>query len=59
MRWVGNVACMEEMRNAHNFLSKSQRGADHSEDLGVEERIVLKWMLEKQGGKVWTGFGLG
>jgi hypothetical protein len=25
------------------------------EDLGVNERIILEWILEKYGGKEWTG----
>jgi hypothetical protein len=35
--------------------SENLKGRDHSEDLRVDERIMLEWMLEKQGGKVWTG----
>jgi hypothetical protein len=26
----------------------------HSKDLGIDGRIVLRWILEKQGGKLWT-----
>jgi hypothetical protein len=29
---------------------------DHSEDLGVHGNIILEWILEKQGGKLWNGF---
>jgi hypothetical protein len=25
------------------------------EDLGVDGKIILEWILEKQGGKVWIG----
>jgi hypothetical protein len=25
------------------------------EDTGVDKRIILKWMLRKQGGKMWNG----
>jgi hypothetical protein len=25
------------------------------EDPGVNERIILKWILEKWGGRAWTG----
>jgi hypothetical protein len=32
------------------------KGRDHSEDLGVDGRIILEWILGKYGGKVWTGF---
>jgi hypothetical protein len=28
---------------------------DHSEDLGVDGKIILEWILEKCGGKEWTG----
>jgi hypothetical protein len=31
-------------------------GKDHSEDLGVDGRPVLEWILGKDGGRVWTGF---
>jgi hypothetical protein len=32
------------------------KGRDHWEDLGVDGRIVLEQVLEKQGLDVWTGF---
>jgi hypothetical protein len=32
------------------------KGKDHSEDLYIDGRIILAQSLEKQGGKVWTGF---
>jgi hypothetical protein len=38
------------MRNIH-----SPRGRDHVRDLGVDGRIILKWILKKCGVKVWTG----
>jgi len=27
---------------------------DHSEDLGVDGKIILHWILGKQCGNVWT-----
>jgi hypothetical protein len=32
------------------------KGRDHSKDLRLEGRIILEWILEKWGGKWWTGF---
>jgi hypothetical protein len=32
-----------------------QKERDHWEDLHVGGRIMLKWILEKQDGMVWTG----
>jgi hypothetical protein len=30
-----------------NFNCKNLNGKDHSEDLGVDERLILEWILEK------------
>jgi hypothetical protein len=38
------------------FWSENLRGRDHSEDTGVIKKIILEWMFEKLGEKVWTGF---
>jgi len=35
---------MEEKRNAYNILVGKP---DHSEDLSVNGKIILEWMLEK------------
>jgi hypothetical protein len=31
-------------------------GRDHSEDISVCERIILKWVFGKYYGGVWQGF---
>jgi hypothetical protein len=30
-------------------------GRDHFEDLGIEGKIILKWILKKWVGEAWTG----
>jgi hypothetical protein len=55
-RWAGHVACIGEMRNAYKILVGKPAGKSYSEDLDVDGRIVLEWVLWKQGGKVCTGF---
>jgi hypothetical protein len=52
MGWARYVARTEETRSA----SRSLKGRYHSEDLDIDGRIILKCVLGKQGGKVWTGF---
>jgi len=42
MRWARHVA--------------SIKGKDYSEDLGVDEKIILEWILEKQGGISWIDY---
>jgi hypothetical protein len=37
------------------FWSENLKGRDHSEDLGIGERI-LGHILEKYDGKMWIGF---
>jgi hypothetical protein len=48
---------MAEMRNAYKILFRKPEGKNHSEDLGVDGMVILKWMLGKQGWRVWTVIG--
>jgi hypothetical protein len=38
---------MGEMRSAYKISVGKSEGRYHSEDLGVEGRIILEWMLGK------------
>jgi hypothetical protein len=38
------------------FWLENLKGKYHSEDLGLDERMILKSMLEKQCSMLWTGF---
>jgi len=56
MRWAGHGARVGEMRNAYKSLVRKLKERDHAEDLGVDVRIILEWILGKQGREGWTGF---
>jgi hypothetical protein len=47
---------MREVRDTCNILVAHLKGRDHSKDIGVNGKIILKWILEKLYGKMWTGF---
>jgi hypothetical protein len=32
------------------------KGRDHLEDLGVDGKIILEWILGKYDGKFWSGY---
>jgi hypothetical protein len=53
MRREGHVACTG-VECMQSFDMKTRR--DHYEDLDANARILLKWILEKQCGKMWRGF---
>jgi len=37
------------------FWSENPKGRDHSEDLVVYGKLTLEFILQKLGGKLWTG----
>jgi hypothetical protein len=55
-RWVDDVACMKEMRNAYKILVGKPEGKDHEEDLGMDGRIILEWILGRVGNLCGTRF---
>jgi len=57
MRKAGHKLRMEEVRYAHKILDgKHEEKRNHSEDLGVDGKIILDLKLGKDCLKVWTGF---
>jgi hypothetical protein len=52
MRWTWHAARMGAWRSIKDFCEKPRR--NHWKDLYV--RIILKWILEKADGVLWTGF---
>jgi hypothetical protein len=47
IKWSGHEVCMGDMENAYKILIGNLKGRDHPEDLGIDWRIILKWILGK------------
>jgi hypothetical protein len=47
MRWTEHVARIGEMTSAYTILVENLKGTDNTEDLSVDERIILERILEK------------
>jgi hypothetical protein len=56
MRWTGHVACIGDMRNAYKIWSENLVGCDLMEDLSIDGRQILEWILRKFCGKLWVEF---
>jgi hypothetical protein len=50
----GHVARMEE-KNAYRILVGNSDGKNHWEDQDIGGWTILKWILDRQDGMVWTG----
>jgi hypothetical protein len=44
-----------KIRSARRILVGSLKETDHFRDIGVDRRIILQWILRRQGLKMWTG----
>jgi hypothetical protein len=51
-----HVECMGEKKNACRALAENLKERIYLEDLGVDKKIILKWILGKLYGRTWTGF---
>jgi hypothetical protein len=47
MRWVQNVVSMGQKKNTHRVLVGKHDGKNHSDDRGIDGRILLKWISKK------------
>jgi hypothetical protein len=47
---------MEETKNAYNILVGKPEWKRHLEELGVDGKMIIGWILKKLGGNMWTGF---
>jgi hypothetical protein len=41
MRWAGHAARMGEIRNVYKTFVEKTEGKNHSEDLGIDGKIIL------------------
>jgi len=48
---VEHVKHMGEMEMQTKLWSENLKGRDHLEDIGIDEKIILEWILGKWGGR--------
>lgn len=44
---MGRAYSTNEIRNAYKILVENLKETDHSGDLGVHRRIIVKWIFKK------------
>jgi len=48
---VGHVECIRDIRMHTKFLSDNLKGTDHMEDLGIDGKVILEWILRSGMGR--------
>jgi hypothetical protein len=56
MRWTDYEVYMGEMRSAYKVFVRKPEGRDYLEGIGIDGRIILKWILGKYDRKLRTEF---
>jgi len=55
MRWEGHVLLGERGEWCTGVWWGNLREKDHLEDLGIDGKIILRWLFRKWDVRVWTG----
>jgi hypothetical protein len=58
MIWVRHVVCMGEMRNVYTILIGKPEGRTQLKDLGIDGKIILKWILRIWCWRLWIGLSV-
>ena len=56
MKWAGHAECMGNEKYHSGFWCGNMKERDNLWDLGVDDTIVLKLILNKQVNRAWTGY---
>jgi hypothetical protein len=56
MKWTGHLACLGKRKVTYRVWMGSSEGKNHLEDLGVDGRIILKWIMKKWDQGAWAGW---
>jgi hypothetical protein len=53
MNWAGHTQHMGGNKNAYKTLTGKSEGKRPLKELGIDERIILVWVLNEHNVRVW------